>query len=151
MDIDVDVQRHGRVTETTVTWNTVSVIGPIGHGSALRSKCDVELAEIGEIIALGRAIQDLGKKIEASGHALCVTKDEYERVMRLADAREDERAVKAAVTRHGKNDVRKALMDQIAANLILDKDPEDIGALDIALGERYRRGMPAAPAVTENS
>jgi hypothetical protein len=58
-----------------------------GHGSALRSKNDVRLDEIGETIALGRAFQSLGRQIEASGHAQCVTKEEYQRVANLMEQR----------------------------------------------------------------
>jgi hypothetical protein len=84
----VQVARHGRITEVEVTWSGApSAAGLTGHGTAFRSKNDVRLDEIGDTIAIGRALQDLGYQIECSGHAQCVTKDEYARVKHLVDRR----------------------------------------------------------------
>jgi len=82
--MDVHIEHHGRVTEAEV-----SHFGFTGHGSALRSKNDVNLDEIGGTIATGRAMQDLGRQIEMSGHVQCVTKEEYGRVMSLINRRLD--------------------------------------------------------------
>ena len=83
--------RRGRVTEVAVYVGADQAGLPgfyfQGHGSALRSKNDVRLDGIGETIALGRALQDFGRQIEASGHAQCVTKDEYQRVTNLMEQR----------------------------------------------------------------
>lgn len=79
----INVQRHGSITEVTAAWGE----GLSGSGSSRCSKHDVFLAEIGETIALGRAVADLGRKIELFGHAQCVTKDEFCRVNHLLERR----------------------------------------------------------------
>jgi hypothetical protein len=87
----VTIERHGRITEATVYLDVdvatykrpADATQPgylLGHGSTLRSKDDVADPYVGETIAVGRAFQDLGRKVEAIGHAGCVTKDEFERV-----------------------------------------------------------------------
>jgi hypothetical protein len=98
--MDIKMARRGRVTEATVAWLSDDMHLE-GHGSTLRSKNDVNLDTVGVTIALGRALQDLGRKIEANGHAQCVTKEEYARVMHLEDQRAEERAIKAVIKRHG--------------------------------------------------
>jgi hypothetical protein len=137
----IDTERHGRVTSVTVTWvPDQDTIGFKGYGSSLRSKGDVELAEIGETIALGRAIQDLGRQVEASGHSQCVSKSEYARVMHLIVRRVNARQPSARVAAQTRSNlaiaaartharvldlaaadspVRKAMADQIFGNLIL--------------------------------
>lgn len=82
-----DIQQHGSITEVTVTWEPAGMLGFKGHGSSRCSKNDVYLAEIGETIALGRAIQDLGRKVEMLGHSQCVTKDEFRRANHLLERR----------------------------------------------------------------
>ena len=82
--MDYLVKRHGRMTEVTVSPDPSSNLDHFeGYGQSLRSKADVASAKIGETIALGRALQDLGRQIEQSGHAQCVTKDEMARVKRI--------------------------------------------------------------------
>jgi hypothetical protein len=88
--MEIKTVRHGRITEATVTaefFDQVRMEGVVGRGTAFRSKNDVRLDEIGETIAIGRAIQDFGRQVEARGHAQCVTKDEYARVQALIDKR----------------------------------------------------------------
>src|ERR1035437_3370254 len=103
--------RRGRVTEVTMFVGADQAGLPgfyfNGHGSALRSKNDVRLDEIGETIALGRAFQDLGQQIEAIGHSKCVTKEEYQRVALLQYRRE--------VT---KNSAVAAIDEVVRANLL---------------------------------
>jgi len=89
MGVQVTRTRDGRITEAEVTWSGhPSAMGFVGRGKAFRFKNDVRLDEIGDTIAVGRALQDLGLWIEAHGHAQCVTKDEYARVMSLVDNRD---------------------------------------------------------------
>jgi hypothetical protein len=52
-----------------------------GRGFARCNDMDVYSAKTGRIISLGRAIQDFGRRVEESGHARSVTKDELDRVM----------------------------------------------------------------------
>jgi hypothetical protein len=80
----IKIQSHGRIIDATVTTSAAPATQGIeGHGTARCSKTDVYLAEIGETIAVGRAYQDLGRKIVAIGNAQCVTKAEYKRVSHL--------------------------------------------------------------------
>jgi hypothetical protein len=100
--MDIDIQRHGRITEATVSWEPEPSLLPLkGHGTSRVSKADVYLAEIGENIAVGRAIQDLGRQVEAIGNAQCVTKAEYARVTHLIDRRAEARGVAEMIKRHG--------------------------------------------------
>jgi hypothetical protein len=57
--------------------------GVEGRGFARCTPDDVYSGEIGRNIALGRAIQDFGRKVEQKGHDACVTKDEFDRVIDL--------------------------------------------------------------------
>ena len=68
-------RQAGRITTVTVTKD-----GFTGLGRATCSKTDVYSAEIGEQIALGRALIDLGLAVEVAGNARTVTKDELRRV-----------------------------------------------------------------------
>jgi Domain of unknown function (DUF1876) len=89
--MNIHFARHGRITEATV-WadpdGIAHTVGIVGQGTATRSKNDIRLDEIGETIALGRAIQDFGRQVEMRGHAACVTKEEYDRVNALIDKRD---------------------------------------------------------------
>src|ERR1035437_612734 len=85
--LGIRYEHRGRVTEAYVRWEPAGHLGFCGHGSALRSKKDVAFSDVGDNIALGRAIQDLGIQVEMIGHAQCVTKDEYARVTHLMERR----------------------------------------------------------------
>ena len=105
--LDIRYERHGRVTEAYVKLSPPTHPGFYGHGSALRSKKDVEFHDVGDNVALGRAFQDLGQQIEAIGQSKCVTKDEYGRVALLQYRRE--------VT---KNSAVAAIDEVVRANLL---------------------------------
>lgn len=53
----------------------------VGRGVARTSPGDVFDPEVGRIIALGRAIQDFGRQVEADGEAAVVSKAEFARVV----------------------------------------------------------------------
>ena len=81
--MDIYINHHGRLTLADVFGE-----GFMGHGEALRSKKDVASPEVGRAIALGRALHDLAFQVEAHGHSLTVTKEEYARVTRLIEHRQ---------------------------------------------------------------
>lgn len=56
------------VGDNNVTLATVNVGGFIGVGSARRNPDDDHDPEVGSIIAFGRALKDLGGKLEKAGH-----------------------------------------------------------------------------------
>jgi len=75
----------GRTTIVTVHPARGSVceqLGVVGEGQAKCRHQDFFNAETGYIIALGRAVQDMGKNIENLGHERVVSKTDLARAMR---------------------------------------------------------------------
>lgn len=78
--------RIGNDTFVTVAADAESLLGDTqisGHGTSRCMASDVYDAEIGEGIALGRAIQDFGRQVEQAFLARVVTTEEFHRVMAL--------------------------------------------------------------------
>lgn len=75
---------EGRVTHVAVAADEDSLLANlpiVGEGMAICRRDDVFDAEIGEGIALGRAIADFGRQVTEAFQARVVTKDEYARVV----------------------------------------------------------------------
>lgn len=78
--------RIGNETFVTVAPDTESLLGDSnisGYGTSRCMAADVYDAEIGEGIALGRAIQDFGRQVEQAFLQRVVTAEEFGRVMAL--------------------------------------------------------------------
>jgi hypothetical protein len=80
------IERQGVVTRVRLRFEPPNDKSIRALGVTHCSKNDVFSAEVGEAIALGRALKDLGAKIEARGNAACVTKKEYSKVMHMWDS-----------------------------------------------------------------
>lgn len=73
---------EGRITIVEVfPADDSTTAGLIGKGETRCRPEDAYSPLIGEIIALGRAVQDLGRKCEEIGLARTVTNEEVERVL----------------------------------------------------------------------
>ena len=57
-------------------------LGLVGYGTARCRPDDLYSASTGELIALGRAIQDFGQRVEALGCAESVSQADVERVLK---------------------------------------------------------------------
>lgn len=74
----------GLRTEVHVTSDPDSLtagLGIVGHGEARCRPTDLFVRSTGDLIALGRAIQDFGRQVEAVGLEESVGVDEVERVL----------------------------------------------------------------------
>jgi len=79
------VTRDGRTTTVRTTSDATGDHLPeldtlVGTGVARCRRDDVQSGRVGTTIALGRALQDLGRQLEAAGLARTVSLDEMDRV-----------------------------------------------------------------------
>lgn len=114
--------RIGNETFVTVAPDEDSLLGDtglIGHGVARCNVTDIYDAEIGEGIALGRAIQDFGHQVEAAFNSRTVTVEEFHRVMALFPP-EQVIALAAGTLLAGHSDARQTAGDALTAGLLVE-------------------------------